>query len=73
MMMNGETYFLPAGAKDMFPAASGIEAYIGAPIISSVTGEILGHITTTDSKAVTEEKNQTETFHYKKGNKLLIT
>lgn len=59
MMMNGEPYFIPNCAQQYFKAAKGIEAYVGAPIISPITGEILGHIAVTDSKPVTEEKNQT--------------
>lgn len=59
MMMNGEPYFLQSGAQSMFPAAKGIEAYVGAPILSPVTGEIMGHIAATDPHAITEEKNQT--------------
>lgn len=59
MMMKGDPYFLPEGAKDRFPAAKGIEAYVGTPIISPVNGEILGHIATTDSHPVSEEKNYT--------------
>ena len=59
MMMTGQPYFLPKGAQNLFPAARGIEAYVGAPIISPVNGEILGHIAATDSKPVSDEKNQT--------------
>jgi len=59
MMMNGQPYFLPKGAQDLFPAAKGIEAYVGAPIINPVNGEILGHIAVTNSTPVGEDKNQT--------------
>lgn len=59
MMMTGQPYFLPRGAQDLFPAAKGIEAYIGAPIINPVNGEILGHIAVTNSTPVGEDKNQT--------------
>src|SRR4030095_12164441 len=59
MMMNGDTFFLPAGAQQRFTGAKGIEAYVGAPIISPVTGEILGHIAATHPKPVTDEKDQT--------------
>lgn len=59
MMMNGEPYFIPACAQQYFKAAAGIEAYVGAPIISPSTGEILGHLAVTDSSPVTEEKNFT--------------
>ena len=38
MMMKGDTFFLPAGAQQRFKAAKGIEAYVGAPIISPTTG-----------------------------------
>ncbi|MGH2553448.1 MAG: PAS domain S-box protein, partial [Chitinophagaceae bacterium] len=59
MMMNGDTFFLPEGAQKRFPAAKGIEAYIGAPIISPTTGEILGHIAATDPEPVSDEMDQT--------------
>lgn len=59
MMMNGDTFFLPEGAQKRFPAAKGIEAYVGAPIISTKNGEILGHIATTDPNPVSNEKDQT--------------
>lgn len=59
MMMNGEPYFLPAGAQKLYKAATGIEAYAGAPILSPTNGEVLGHIAVTDPHPRTEEKNQT--------------
>lgn len=59
MMMQGNTFFLPAGVQKRFKGAKGIESYIGAPIASPVTGEILGHIAATHSQPVTEEKDQT--------------
>lgn len=60
MMMNGKPLFIREGMHKLVPAATGIEAYVGAPIISPATGEILGHIATTSLTPVTEEKNQTE-------------
>jgi formate hydrogenlyase transcriptional activator len=59
MMMKGDTFFLPAGAQKRFKGAAGIESYIGAPIISPVTGEVIGHIAATHSKPLSEEKDQT--------------
>src|SRR6185503_10090994 len=59
MMMTGNPYFLPKGAQELFPAAKGFEAYVGAPIINPANGEILGHIAATNSTPVGEEKNQT--------------
>ncbi len=58
-MMDGEPYFLPAGAQKFYKAAKGIEAYVGAPILSPATGEVLGHIAVTDPNPVTDEKNHT--------------
>jgi PAS domain S-box-containing protein len=60
MVMTGQPYFLPKGVHLHFKGAKGIEAYIGVPIISPTTGKILGHIAATDTKPVTEEKNQTD-------------
>ncbi len=59
MMMNGQPYFLTGGAQNLFPAAKGFEAYMGAPIFSPVSGEIIGHIAATNSKVISEEKDQT--------------
>jgi PAS domain S-box-containing protein len=60
MVITGQPYFLPKGVHLQFKGAKGIEAYIGVPIISPTTGKILGHIAATDTKPVTEEKNQTD-------------
>jgi PAS domain S-box-containing protein len=59
MMMKGEPFFLPAGAQKLFPGAKGLEAYVGAPIINPVNGEIMGHIAAAHSQEVGDEKNQT--------------
>ena len=58
-MLKGKPFFLPSGVQSKFPGAKGIEAYIGSPIISPTTGELLGHIAATDVNPVGEEKNQT--------------
>ncbi|HEY6975794.1 MAG TPA: sigma 54-interacting transcriptional regulator [Chitinophagaceae bacterium] len=57
MLMKGEPYFMPACVQQYFSGAKGIEAYMGVPIISPSTGEMLGHIAVTDPNPVTEEKN----------------
>ncbi len=59
MMMDGQCHFMPDGVYKQFPAAAGIEAYIGVPIMSPTTGEMIGHIAASDPTPVTEEKNQT--------------
>ena len=58
MMMNGDPFFLPAGVQQRFKGAKGIEAYIGAPIVSPLSGEVLGHIAATDPNPVSEEKKE---------------
>ena len=58
IMTDGNPYFIREHAQLYFKAAKDIEAYVGAPIISPTTGEILGHIAVIDPNAVTEEKNQ---------------
>ena len=58
MMMNGDTFFLPAGVQQRFKGAKGIEAYIGAPIVSPLSGEILGHIAATDPNPVSDDKKE---------------
>ena len=37
MVLKGEPYFSPSGTQKLFPAAIGIESYIGVPIISPTT------------------------------------
>jgi len=59
MMMTGQPYFLPKGAQDLFAGANGLEAYVGAPILNPVNGDVLGHIAATNTKPIGEEKNQT--------------
>jgi len=59
MVLKGEPFFLPSGTQKLFPAATGIESYIGVPIISPTTGAMIGHIAASDPTSVTEEKNQT--------------
>lgn len=59
MMMDGKTFFMPEGVGKQFPGAAGIEAYVGAPIISPSTGEILGHIAATHTEPVGTEKDET--------------
>lgn len=59
MVLKGESFFLPSGTQKLFPGAIGIESYIGVPIISPTTGEMIGHIAASDPTPVTEEKNQT--------------
>ena len=58
MMMSGDTFFLPAGVQQRFKGAKGIEAYIGAPIVSPLSGQILGHIAATDPNPVSEDMKE---------------
>src|SRR4051794_26844823 len=59
VIMRGEDLFMPHGVKELFPKAAGVEAYVGVPIISPVTGSIMGHIMAVDPNGVTSENNQT--------------
>ena len=59
MMMKGDTFFLPSGVQQRFKGAKGIEAYVGAPIISPTSGEVIGHIAATDTSPVADDKDQT--------------
>ncbi|MFN8306809.1 MAG: sigma 54-interacting transcriptional regulator [Ferruginibacter sp.] len=59
MMLKGEPYFLSEGAHKLYKGAVGIESYIGAPIISNVNGEVIGHIAASDTKPISNEKNLT--------------
>ncbi len=58
MMMKGEPCFVPHGVQDHYPAAKGIESYIGVPILSPVTGEMMGHIAASDPNTAGDDKNQ---------------
>ena len=46
IVMEGKDYFCPVSLQKHFPseAESGIESYLGVPIYSPSTGEIIGHI-----------------------------
>lgn len=60
MMINGNTFFLGAGAQRLFSAAKGIEAYAGAPILNPENGEVMGHVAVMDPTPHLQETNQTE-------------
>ena len=61
-MLKGESFFMPSGVQEKYFEAQGIEAYVGVPIISPSTGELLGHLAATDTRPVTAEVNQTATL-----------
>ncbi len=58
IILNGNEVFVPKEVYKIFPEAKGIEASIGVPIHSSVTGKIIGHIIVSNLKPVTEDSNQ---------------
>lgn len=59
IIMRGENFFMARGVEQFFPKEKGIESYVGVPIISPVTSEVIGHIIAVDPNAVTSENNQT--------------
>jgi len=61
IVMQGKDYFCPASLQKQFPSEdqSGIESYLGVPIYSPSSGEIIGHIAAFDSAPMVAEQNQT--------------
>ena len=59
IIMGGKDFFMARGVEQFFPKEKGIESYIGVPIKSPVTQEVMGHIIAVDPNAVTSETNQT--------------
>ncbi|QNA43471.1 sigma 54-interacting transcriptional regulator [Lacibacter sediminis] len=58
MVVNGDAYYLPKGVKKFHQGTAGIEAYVAVPIISKLTGEMLGHIAASDPNPITDKKNR---------------
>jgi len=59
IIMRGEEFFMTNGVQAKYPKEEGIESYVGVPIYSPSTGEIIGHIIAVDPNPVTSENNQT--------------
>lgn len=59
IVMGGKDYFTPNKLEEYFPKEKGLESYIGVPIFSPSTGEVMGHIIAVDPNPVSIEKNQT--------------
>src|SRR4051812_42244452 len=59
IIMRGEDFFMPKAVQECFPKEKGIESYVGVPIYSPVSGEVMGHIIAVDPNPVTSENNQT--------------
>jgi PAS domain S-box-containing protein len=59
IIMRGEDFFMANDVEKHFPKETGIEAYVGVPIYSPVTGEVMGHIIAVDPNPVATENNQT--------------
>jgi len=61
IIMKGKDYFCPIDLEKHFPdeGQGGIESYIGVPIYSPSTREVIGHIAAYDPGPMTHEQNQT--------------
>lgn len=61
IVMRGKDYFCPAALQKQFPEEeqSGIESYLGVPIYSPSSKEIIGHIAAFHSAPMIAEQNQT--------------
>jgi formate hydrogenlyase transcriptional activator len=58
MVVKGDPYYLPKAAQKFHAGAKGIEAYVGVPIISKLTGEMLGHIAASDPNPITDQTDR---------------
>lgn len=58
IIMRGENYFTPDKLQQYFPKEKGLESYIGVPIFSPSTGDVMGHIIAVDPEPVSIDKNQ---------------
>jgi len=59
IIMQGKDFFMADGVEQYFPKEKGIQSYIGVPVFSPVTGEVIGHIIAVDPNPVASENNQT--------------
>ena len=59
IIMQGKDFFMAKDVQKNFPKEKGIESYIGVPIYSAVSNEVIGHIIAVDPDPITDEKNQT--------------
>ena len=61
IIMQGKNYFCPEELGRQFPDEdqAGIESYLGVPIYSPSSGEIIGHIAAYDPAPMSHEQNQT--------------
>lgn len=60
ILIGGKEYFLPSEVKKHFPRENIMEGYIGVPIFSPSTGEVIGHIAAFHDMPMTAEQNQTD-------------
>ncbi|MBI3717286.1 MAG: sigma 54-interacting transcriptional regulator [Sphingobacteriales bacterium] len=59
LILQDKNVFVSRDVQKIFPEAKGIEASLGVPIHSSVTGKIIGHIIVSHTEPVSDDKNQT--------------
>jgi PAS domain S-box-containing protein len=59
IIMQGKDFFMAKDVQKVFPKEKGIESYVGVPIYSSVSREVIGHIIAVDPQPVTSDRNQT--------------
>jgi PAS domain S-box-containing protein len=59
ILITGQDYFQPSEVKKRFPREEIMEGYIGVPIFSPSTGDVLGHIAAFHDHPMTAEQNQT--------------
>ena len=60
ILIGGKELFLPSEVKKYFPFEKATESYIGVPIFSPSSGEVIGHIAAFDDVPMTSGQNQTD-------------
>jgi len=60
ILIRGKELFLPSGVKKYFPREENVEGYLGVPIFSPSTGEVIGHIAACHDMPMTAEQNQVD-------------
>jgi PAS domain S-box-containing protein len=59
IIMKGNDFFQATEVQKFYPREKDIESYIGVPIYSPATGDILGHIAAFNPQPMSVEQNQT--------------
>ncbi len=59
MAEKGADVFIPDGCDKTYPSEAGYDSYVGVPIYSPASGDVIGHIAALDDAPMSNEMNQT--------------